>query len=151
MLLRARVNTGACPTKGAASQVKCFLEADDDILDVFALFGVSPEIPPAIHRQMEQYICPLYKAHDIIADVVKSLCWMLFSSEGKEGQQHPPNLGTPIPHTGGAYHIALVWKSSTTPCPTIPAATNYYWKREDIKLKPVFCTYPLTPEDILQH
>jgi len=64
------------------------------MLDAFANFGFLSAIPPWIHRQMEKYVCLLYKIGNISSDEVPELRWMLFAQKSKEGQQLPPTLGT---------------------------------------------------------
>ena len=120
------------------------------MLDAFANFGLLSAIPPWMHRQMEKYICLLYKIGNISSNEVPELRWMLFAQKSKEGQQLPPTLGTLIPHTSRAYFMVLVWRSSTEPCPLVPPATDYFWELVDGSLKPVFCTEAPAPEVLLE-
>jgi len=143
-------NTGSFAGKGVACHFKAFLQADDEMLDAFANFGLLSAIPPWIHRQMEKYVCLLYKIGNISSDEVPELRWMLFAQKSKEGQQLPPTLGTLVPHTSRAYFMVLVWRSSTEPCPLVPPATDYFWELVDGSLKPVFCTEAPAPEALLE-
>ncbi|KAG1662216.1 hypothetical protein GQR58_021026 [Nymphon striatum] len=113
-------NTGSFAGKGVSCQFKAFLQADDDILDAFSRFGAVPEIPRIIHQQMERYTCLLYKLGDTCAEEVPELRWMLFAQKSKEGQQLPSTLGSLVPHTARAYHMAFIWKTSKEPCPQFP-------------------------------
>ncbi|KAG1691509.1 Tyrosine decarboxylase [Nymphon striatum] len=133
-------NTGSFAGKGVSCQFKAFLQADDDILDAFSRFGAVPEIPRIIHQQMERHTCLLYKLGDTCAEEVPELRWMLFAQKSKEGQQLPPTLGSLVPHTARAYHIALIWKTSKEPFPQFPPPTDYFWVLVDGRLKPVYCT-----------
>ncbi|KAG1698856.1 hypothetical protein GQR58_005613 [Nymphon striatum] len=55
---------------------------------------------------------------DTCAEEVPELRWMLFAQKSKEGQgQLPPTLGSLVPHTARAYHMALIWKTSKEPYP----------------------------------
>ena len=143
-------NTGSFATKGVATQFNSFMECDDDILDGFAVFGLTQKIPDLVFRQMERYVCLLYSQANIIPDNVKDLRWMLFAQRGKEGQQLPPTLGTLKPHVERAYFMALVWKSLSKPCPMIPPATDYSWDLIDGHLTPRFCDNPPAPHALLQ-
>ena len=70
-------NTGSFAGKGVACHFKAFLQADDEMLDAFANFGLLSAISPWIHRQMEKYVCLLYKIGNISSDEVPELRWML--------------------------------------------------------------------------
>ena len=139
-------NTGSFVDKGVACQFDAFLQADDEMLDVFANFGLLSAIPPWIHRQMEKYVCLLYNIGNISSDEVPELRWMLLLF----AQQLPPTLGTLVPHTSRAYFMVLVWKSSTEPCPLVLPTTDYLWELVDGSLKPVFCTESPAPEALLK-
>ena len=116
-------NTGSFAGKGTISNFKAFLQADDDILNAFAAFGLTSELPNWILDQMQWYLWLLYGSGVICECTVTELRWALFGQKGKEGQQLPPTLGTLIPHTFRAYYMALVWKSSRKPCPKLPSPT----------------------------
>lgn len=143
-------NTGSFAGKGVLSHTKAFLQADDDILDAFAKFGLTQELPNWIYDQMERYICLLYKTGDISVSSVRELRWTLFAQQGKEGQQLPPTLGTLIPHTCRAHYMTLVWKSSNKPCTQFPSPTKYYWELKDDQLRPVYCINAPAPEALLE-
>jgi len=143
-------NTGSFAGKGVLSNFKAFIKANDDILDAFAKFGVTPEIPEWIHNQMERYVCLLYKTSEISACSIPELRWILFAQKGKEGAHLPPTVGSLIPHTSRAYYMALIWKSSQKPCPQLPQSTSYCWESVGDKLKPVFCLKAPAPEALLQ-
>ncbi|KAG1650719.1 Orexin receptor type 1 [Nymphon striatum] len=88
-------NTGSFAEKGVSCQFKAFLQANDDILDAFSRFGTLG---------------------DTCAEKVPELRWMLLAQKSKEGQgQLPPTLGSLVPHTARAYHMALIWKTSKEP------------------------------------
>ena len=100
-------NTGSFAGKGVVCHFKTFLQADDEMLDAFANFDLLSAIPPWIHRQMEKYVCLLYKICNISSDEVPELRWMLFAQKSKECQQLPPTLGTHVAHTSRA--ISWYW------------------------------------------
>ncbi|KAG1676992.1 Transient receptor potential-gamma protein [Nymphon striatum] len=76
---------------------------------------------------------------------------MLFAQKSKDGQgQLPPTLGSLVPHTARAYHMALIWKTSKEPCPQFPPPTDYFWELVDGRLKPVYCTNLPAPETLLE-
>ena len=85
-------NTGSFAGNGVACHFKAFLQADDEMLDAFGYFGLFTAITPWIHRQMEKYVCQLYKIGNISSDEVPELRWMLFAQKTKECQQLPPSL-----------------------------------------------------------
>ncbi|KAG1692600.1 hypothetical protein GQR58_007244 [Nymphon striatum] len=88
---------------------------------------------------------------DTCAEEVPELRWMLFAQKSKEGQgQLPPTLGSLVPHTARAYHMALIWKTSKEPCPQFPPPTDYFWELVDGRLKPVYCTNLPAPETLLE-
>ena len=72
-------NTGSFADKGVAGHFKAFLQADDEMLDAFANFGLLSSIPPWIHRQMEKYVCLPYKIGNISSNEVPELREMLFA------------------------------------------------------------------------
>jgi len=83
---------------------------------------------------------------------VTELRWTLFVQKSKDGAQLPSTLGTLVPHTWRAYHMALVWKASQKTCPKLPSPTcYYYWQSEDDRLKPVYCVKDPAPEALLAH
>ncbi len=139
-------NTGSFAGKGVLSNVKAFLQSDDAILDTFAAFGKTTDLPNWIFAQIERYVCLLYATGDVCASTVRDLRWSLFAQQGKEGQQLPPTMGTLIPHTHRAFYMALVWKTSIKPCPQLPSPTNYYWESIDNRLQPVYCINSPAPE-----
>ena len=55
-------NTGGFASKKEASHFKAFMQADDTILDAFAAYGSTTEIPDWIFHQMERYVCILYQS-----------------------------------------------------------------------------------------
>ena len=69
-------NTGSFADKGVSCPFKAFLQADDEMLDAFANFDLLSAIPPWIHRQMEKYVCLLYKIGNISSDEVPELRWI---------------------------------------------------------------------------
>ena len=142
-------NTGGFTSKKEASHFKAFMQADDTILDAFAAYGSTTEIPDWIFRQMERYVCILYQVC-VSSDEIPDLRWILFAQFGKEGQQLPPTIGTLILHTSRAHYMCVVWKPSKEPCPVLPPATNYYWELTDGKLSPVLCTNSPVPEALLE-
>ena len=85
-LLRWYDNTGSFAGKGVSCHFKAFLQADDEMLDAFANFGLLSAILPWIHRQMKKYVCLLYKIGNISSDEVPELRWMLFAQKSKECQ-----------------------------------------------------------------
>ncbi len=122
-------NTGSFAGKGVLSNVKTFLQADDAVLNAFAAFGEGHTLPDVLLKQMERYICSLYKTVGTHASTVGELRWELFAQQGKEGQQLPPTMGTLIPHIYRAYYMALVWKSAPktmcrTPTPKLSTTGN---------------------------
>ena len=142
-------NTGSFAGKGVASHFKAFMEADDQILGAFSKFGLTDEMPNGILDQMERYLCLLYGRSNKNLCSVRELRWILFAQKSKEGAQLPPTLGTLVPHTWRAYHMALVWKASQKPCPKLPSPTCYYWQLEDDRLKPVYCIKAPASEALL--
>ena len=142
-------NTGGFVSKALKSNFKAFLAADNDILDAFSEFGCSETVPERVFRQMERYVCLLYRSTDSKSETLKELRWALFAKAGKEGRQLPPTLGTLIPHTKRAYYHALVLKKSTMPCPVIPSPTNFSWIEKDGCLQPQQCTLPPAPEALV--
>ena len=142
--------TGSFAGKGILSHFKAFMAADDEILDAFAKFGITQDIPDRVHNQMERFVCLLYKSGDVTPSSLRDLRWILFAQKGKEGAQLPPTQGSLIPHTARAYYMALVWKSSKIPCPQLPPPTDYHWELVEDKLKPVFCLKPPAPEALLE-
>ena len=74
-------NTGSFVGKRVACHFKAFLQADDEMLDAFTNFGPLSAIPHWIHRQMEKYVCLLYKIGNISSDEVPELRWMLFAKK----------------------------------------------------------------------
>ena len=92
-------NTVSFAGRGVLSHFKAFLEEDNDILDVFAIFGLTNEVPNWIVGQIVHYLCLLYKTAGINACALRELRWALFAQKSREGQQLPPTLGTFIPHT----------------------------------------------------
>ena len=143
-------NTGSFAGKGVLSHFKTFMQADDEILKAFTAFGLTQELPTYILDQMERYLCLLYKTSDISENSVRELRWALFAQKGKECQQLPPTRGTLVSHTCRAYYMALVWKLSKTPCPKIPAPTDYCWESVEGQLKLVFCANAPAPEALLE-
>ena len=137
-------NTGSFADKGVACHFKAFLQTDDEMLDAFANFGILSAIPPWIHRQMEKYVCLLYKIGNISSDEVPELRWMLFALLSI-ASVHLRNA-----HTSRAYFMVLVWRSSTEPCPLVLPTTDYFWELVVGSLKPVFCTESPAPEALLE-
>lgn len=142
-------NTGTFAGKGVTSHFKAFMSSDGPILKAFAAFGRSAEVPEFVFRQMERYICILYQPSGDVENV-SQLRWSLFAKNGKEGRQLPPTLGTLKPHTKRAFYMALVWKSSCKPCPSVPPPTNYAWQLQDGNLVPVLCENPPAPKALLE-
>ena len=138
-------NTGPFADKGVACHFKAFLQADHEMLDAFANFGLLFAIPPWIHRQKEKYVCLLFNIGNISSDEVLELRWTLFAQK-----KLPPNSGTLVPHTSRAYFMVLVWRSSTEPCQLVLPTTDYFWELVDGSLKPVFCTESLAPQALLE-
>ena len=120
-------NTGEFVSKALKSHFNAFLASDDDILHAFAAFGNDPHISDDIFRQMERYVCLLYKPATSKFESLTDLRWALFAKFGKEGKQLPPTKGTLVPHTRRAYYHALVLKKSILPCPNIPLVTDFSW------------------------
>ena len=144
-------NTGAFAGKGVTSHFKAFMACDTPLLDAFAAFGKSTDVPEWVVNQMERYICLLYKpSGKVTSESIKELRWALFAQNAKEGRQLPPTLGTLIPHTQRAFYMALVWNLSTKPCPSIPPATNFSWERQDGYLVPVLNINVPAPEALLE-
>ena len=61
-----------------------------------------------------------------------------------------PTMGTLIPHTFRAFHMALVWKMSCHPRPALPPPTEYYRKTIDAGIKPIMCTNPPAPHALVE-
>ena len=125
------------------------MSSDGPILDAFTAFGRSTEVPEWVFKQMERYVCILYKPSGSV-ESVRELRWSLFAQNGKEGRQLPPTLGTLKPHTERAFFMALVWKSSCKPCPNIPPPTHYSWQLQDGNLIPVLSENPPAPKALLE-
>lgn len=142
-------NTGGFVSKALNSHFKAFLASDDDILSAFAAFGNDQQVSDDIFKQMERYVCLLYKPANSKFESLIDLRWVLFAKFGKEGRQLPPTKGTLVPHTRRAYYHALVLKKSTLPCPNIPKATDFSWIEKDGQLHPEQCTVPPAPEALL--
>ena len=87
MHLREQTTQDCFLKKDVVSHFKAFMEADDHILDAFAAFGVSTEMPDWIPDQMERNLWLLYRAGDISECSVRDLRWVLFAQKGKEGKQ----------------------------------------------------------------
>ncbi|KAG1662606.1 hypothetical protein GQR58_020866 [Nymphon striatum] len=145
-----------------------FLDVFSVDTDVFVLLtGHYKSIPKSttlIRRGSERLsICESYSTWaeksrrsywllgDTCAEEVPELRLMLFAQKSKEGQgQLPPTLGSFVPHTARAYHMALIWKTSKEPCPQFPPPTDYIWELVDGRLKPVYCTNLSAPETLLE-
>ena len=144
-------NTGAFAGKGVTSHFKAFMACDTAILDAFAAFGKTIDVPEWLVNQMERYICILYKpSGNVIPKSVKELRWALFAQNGKEGRQLSPTLGTLKPHIERAFYMALVWNLSIKPCPSIPPTTDFSWERLDGYLVPVLSINTPIPEALLE-
>ena len=124
-------NTGSFAGKGVVSHFKAFMKADDNILDAFAAFGASSEMPDWIPDQMERNLWLFYRTGDISECSVRGLRWVLFAQKSKEGKQLPPTSGTLVPHTYRVYYMTLVWKSSKKSNQQGPSPTHYYWELVD--------------------
>ena len=85
-------NTGGFASKKEASYFKAFMEDDDTILDAFAAYGSTTEIPDWIFYQMERYVCILYQVGGVSSDKIPDLRWILFAQFCKEGLQLPPTI-----------------------------------------------------------
>ena len=72
-------NAGSFAGNEVAFHFKAFLQTDDEMVDAFANFGLLSAIPPWIHRQMEKYVCLLYKIGKVSSDLVPDLRWMLIA------------------------------------------------------------------------
>ena len=142
-------NTGGFVSKALKSHFKAFLASDDDIHSAFAAFGNDPHVSDDIFKQMERFVCLLYKPTNSKFASLIELRWVLFAKFDKEGKQLPPTKGTLVPHTRRAYYHALVLKKSTMPCPNIPMATDFSWIGKDGQLHPEQCTVPPAPEALL--
>lgn len=144
-------NTGAFAGKGVTSHFKAFMACDTLMLDAFAAFGKSNDVPEWVVNEMERYICILYKPSGrVTSESVKDLRWALFAQHGKEGRQLPPTLGTLKPHIQRAFYMALVWNLSIKPCPSIPPPTNFSWERQDGHLVPVLNINKPAPDALLE-
>jgi hypothetical protein len=142
-------NTGSFSTKSLKSNFSAFLASDADILSAFSSFGTDLNVQPHIYKQMERYVCLLYRPSSSEVSSIKELRWYMFAKCGKEGRQLPPTLGTLKPHTNRAYYMTLLWKKSVTPCPALPACTEFSWESIDGCLRPTYCTLPPAPEALL--
>lgn len=143
-------NTGSFATKGVKQQFSAFMAADNDILDEFAAYGSEEVLQDSLIRQMERFMCILYRKAGSISDSINDLRWTIFAQTGKEGRQLPPTKGTLIPHIHRAYYMALTWKMSVTPCPYLPLPTDYYWTKTEEGLKPVMCINPPAPQALME-
>jgi hypothetical protein len=54
-------NTGSFSTKSLKSNFSAFLASDADILSAFSSFGTDLNFQPHIYKQMERYVCLLYR------------------------------------------------------------------------------------------
>lgn len=72
-------NAGSFACKGVTTQFKAFMQCDGEILDAFAVFGMTQKILECIFRQMERYICMLYSTGNIKTNTVAELRWILLS------------------------------------------------------------------------
>lgn len=143
-------NTGSFATKGVKQQFSAFMAADNEILEAFAAYGIHVVLPENLIRQMERYMCVLYRRAGSSSDFINDLRWTIFAQTGKEGRQLPPTKGTLIPHIHRAYYMTLVWKRSLKPCPDLPPPTDYYWTSTEAGLKPVMCINPPAPQALLE-
>ena len=65
-------NTGSFAGKGVLSHFKAFMQADDEILDAFAAFGQTQDIPSHIFDKIQWYMRVLYGTGDLNESFVKS-------------------------------------------------------------------------------
>ncbi|KAG1662609.1 hypothetical protein GQR58_020866 [Nymphon striatum] len=119
------------------------------IIDAMCLVNIVVKTPEP--SSFSPNSLELFRLGDTCAEEVPELRLMLFAQKSKEGQgQLPPTLGSFVPHTARAYHMALIWKTSKEPCPQFPPPTDYIWELVDGRLKPVYCTNLSAPETLLE-
>jgi hypothetical protein len=142
-------NSGCFCTKSLKSTFSAFLSSGNEIFSAFASFGTDFSVPQRVYREMERYICLLYRPKASTEETVKELRWSMFAKAVKEGRQLPPTVGTLEPHTNRAYYMSLPCKKSVLPCPALPPPTQFSWNDDGGALHPIYCTLPPAPEALL--
>jgi hypothetical protein len=86
--------TGRFITKALKSHLKTFLATDDDTTLALSVFGNEDQLSQDIFRQMELYVCLLYKPAGSRYDSFPDIRWSSFTKCSKKG---------------GSYHQQMVY------------------------------------------
>ena len=108
--------------KSKASCWRCFIEADDDILEAFQYLGESEAFPSATTiASLEKFVVQLYCGKKLasIKDL-GSARWYLFSKYQLESEKLPPTSSALKFKIHRSHYVSMIWRSSDISRPCLP-------------------------------
>ena len=110
--------------KGNLSFWKALKDCDIGIKQVFVDLGKQAVLENYIVRQLEHYVCLLYKPVTTLVNV-NELRWWIFRLKQAEAERLPPTNAALIQPIKIAHFQRIIWYNDTVAYPNIPSPSGY--------------------------
>ena len=141
--------TGSLVGKGKLSYWKVFNASNEKMLQTLASLGTSETVSEHVARDLESFICRVYRS-DTKIKTLAALRWWMFTTKQTLGDKMPPFTGAFLPALNRVNFQAMVWEMDKQSRPNIPSPVGHGWIIEDGLLTPVMCDLPCAPESIMK-
>ena len=114
------------------------------MLQTLASLGTSETVSEHVARDLESFICRVYRS-DTKIKTLAALRWWMFTTKQTLGDKMPPSTGAFLPALNRVNFQAMVWEMDKQSRPNIPSPVGHGWIIEDGLLTPVMCDLPCSP------
>ena len=144
-------NTGRFARHGKAKWFQCYLKADDDMVDAFAMLCKDAELSEDLYTTLARFVCSGYCPSGVNISSIPELRWHLFCKNMAENDKLPPTVGALRQHIMRVHIQAYVWGQAAISQQTfLDPLKNGFHKDTSGQLKPTTTDILPAPKAIIE-